>query len=123
MLAMIMTSAAGCGKDTVDTAPSTSAITSATTSATSEVTTTTTDPSELNEMDIEDVDDDTEDEKILIWTSSNSFKTLLSNYTDVDYEIVVMDANTYQTRLDQVLGRHILPRSSITGMWQKNISV
>lgn len=103
MLAIVGTSFCACGKDPDATATSTTAATTTTTSATTEEETTTTDPSELNEMDIEDVDDDTEDEKILIWTSSNSFKTLLSNYTDVDYEIVVMDANTYQTRLDQVL--------------------
>ncbi len=103
MLAMVATSSFGCGNDQNDPAPSTSATTAATTSATTEATTTTTDPSELNEMDIEEVNDDNEDEKILIWTSSNAFKSLLSNYTDVDYEIVVMDANTYQTRLDQVL--------------------
>ena len=103
MLAMVATSSFGCGNDQNDPAPSTSATTVATTSATTEATTTTTDPSELNEMDIEEVNDDNEDEKILIWTSSNAFKSLLSNYTDVDYEIVVMDANTYQTRLDQVL--------------------
>lgn len=103
MLAIFATSTLGCGKDTDASVTTTSATTAATTSATTEATTTTTDPSELNEMDIEDVNDDVEDEKVLIWTTSNQVKSLLSNYTDVDYEIVVLDANTYQTQLDQAL--------------------
>ena len=103
MLAIFAISTLGCGKDTDASVTTTSATTAATTSATTEATTTTTDPSELNEMDIEDVNDDVEDEKVLIWTTSNQVKSLLSNYTDVDYEIVVLDANTYQTQLDQAL--------------------
>ena len=102
MLAIAGTSLSACKDDPDQTTATTTVATTTTTSATTEEETTTTDPSELNEMDLGEVSD-IEEEKILIWTPSNSFKTLLDNYSDVDYEIVVIDANTYQTRLDQAL--------------------
>lgn len=102
MMAIVGTSFCACGKDPDATATSTTAATTTTTSATTEEETTTTDPSELNEMDLGEVTD-AEEEKILIWTPANSFKSLLDTYSDVDYELVVIDANTYQTRLDQAL--------------------
>lgn len=102
MLAIMGTSFSACGKDPDQTATSTTVATTTTTSAATEEETTTTDPSELNEMDLGEVSDN-EEEEILIWTSSNTFKTLLDTYSDVDYELVVIDANTYQTKLDQAL--------------------
>lgn len=103
MLAVTATSTFACNSEPEPSATSSSATTSATTtSATTEEETTTTDPSELNEIDLVEVSDNEED-KILIYAPMNSFKSLLNTYSDVEYSIVTVDANTYQTRLDRVL--------------------
>ena len=60
------------------------------------------DPDLLVELDVEEVEDE-EDGTLTVYTWTNTFTNLLNEYTDVDFEVELIDINTYSTRLDQAL--------------------
>ena len=60
------------------------------------------DPDALTELDVA-VPEDAEDGVLTVYTWTNTFTNILNAYTDVDFEVELIDVNTYRTRLDQAL--------------------
>ena len=101
LLVFVCSWLSACGNTKETTVPTTAAPTTA--RATSTPTPTVyVDPDELTELDVA-VPEDAEDGVVTIYSWTNSFTNLLSEYTDVDYEIETIDINTYWTRLDMAL--------------------
>jgi hypothetical protein len=102
-MAMVLGVVAACTEKTDDTSAS-----DATTGATSETSADVTessdpvaDTSEFVELEVKSVTD--EGDKVLIYGWNDEFPGLVTKYSNVDYDVVLTESNSYQAKLDQVL--------------------
>ncbi|MBP5260968.1 MAG: extracellular solute-binding protein, partial [Clostridiales bacterium] len=102
-MAMVLGVVAACTEKPDETSAS-----DATTGATSETSADVTessdpvaDTSEFVELEVKSVTD--EGDKVLIYGWNDEFPGLVTKYSNVDYDVVLTESNSYQAKLDQVL--------------------
>ena len=59
------------------------------------------DTSEFTELTVQDVTD--EGDKVLVYGWNDEFPGLVTKYSNVEYDVVLTESNSYQAKLDQVL--------------------
>ncbi len=103
-MAMVLGVVAACTEKPAETSESAGDTTAAPTETSDDATESSSpeaDTSEFTELTVQDVQD--EGDKVLVYGWNDEFPGLVTKYSNVEYDVVLTESNSYQAKLDQVL--------------------